>query len=274
MKYFIGCFTILLFAVACRPMKKIQKIDQAVSKKKDTTQTIIVTKQPEAVDSAKMAKQTLIKIGSNKIDFNTFQAKIKVQYEGAESSDQATANVRIKKDSLIWVMLTGPLGIEGMRMLISKDSVVLMNKLKKTVQYRTIDYLKESTEIPFDFATLQDLLIGNPIFLDSNVVSYKYTDKELTVLTISKLFKQLITLSNENNAISHVKLDDTDPMRNRTCDISYSQYENKMGFPFATYRHISVSEKSKLDVYMDFKTYSVNEPVTFPFNVPKSYKVK
>ncbi len=264
---------IILAATACRPTKKVQKIETAISKK-DTVQTVVVTKEPTAIDSAKMAAEAYKKATINKIDFKTFNAKIKIQYEGIEESDQATATVRIQKDSLIWVMLTGPLGIEGMRLQITKDSVVLMNKLKKTVQYRSIDYLKETAEIPFDFYTLQDLIVGNPIFLDSNVVSYKYTDNELRLLMVGSLFKHFITLNNNDYTITHSKLDDVDPLRNRTCDITMSSYEFTQGVPFATYRHISVSEKSKLDIYMDFKNYSFNEVLSFPFNIPKSYKVK
>jgi len=37
----------------------------------------------------------------------------------------------MQKDSIIWVSLTGLLGIEGYRMIVNKDSVKLMNKLKK-----------------------------------------------------------------------------------------------------------------------------------------------
>jgi hypothetical protein len=40
---------------------------------------------------------------------------------------------------------------------------MLMNKLEKTVQYRSIAYLTEITQVPFDFYSLQDLIIGNPV---------------------------------------------------------------------------------------------------------------
>ena len=37
---------------------------------------------------------------------------------------------------------------------------------------------------------------------------------------------------------------------------------------------ISVSEKSKLDIYLEFKTYEFNAPLTYTFPIPKNYKVK
>ena len=45
-------------------------------------------------------------------------------------------------------------------------------------------------------------------------------------------------------------------------------------YQFATYRKISVSEKSKLDIYLDFKEYSLNEPLKYAFEIPKNYKRK
>lgn len=136
-----------------------------------------------------MIRDVYNKVIKNKIDFTTFNAKVRVQYEGKEGGDDATAFIRLKKDSAMWLSLRGALGIEGFRVLITKDSVKVMNLLKKTVQFRSIDYLQEITDLPFDFSTLQDLVIGNPIFIDSNIVSYKVNAaNELLVLMSGRFF--------------------------------------------------------------------------------------
>jgi outer membrane lipoprotein-sorting protein len=121
---------------------------------------------------------------------------------------------------------------------------------------------------------LQDLIIGNPVFADKNIASYRTNgNNELSILMIGDLFKHLITLDNSNFRIIHSKLDDVDVVRNRTCDISFSDYQTTTGFAFSTKRRISVAEKSKLDINLDFKNYEFNQPVTFPFTVPKNYKI-
>lgn len=66
-------------------------------------------------------------------------------------------------------------------------------------------------------------------------------------------------------------MDDVDIMRNRTCDLVYEKYEDKKGVRFSTRRQITVSEKSKLDVKLDFKNYDFNETLSFPFSIPKNY---
>ena len=272
MKFAAVVLSLSILMFACRPAKKVQKIQEAISKV-DTGSVFVRPNNSKALDSARLIKDVYKKVLKNKIDFKTFTAKVKVDYASKENNDEATAYVRVEKDKTIWLSLRGALGIEGFRVLVTKDSVKVMNLLKKTVQLRSIEYLQDITELPFDFITLQDLIVGNPVFVDSNIVSYKANaNRELLVLMAGRLFKHLVTLDNTDFKILHSKLDDIDVVRNRTCDITFSNYETIAGVPFSTKRRISVAEKSKLDINLDFKQYSFNQPTTFPFSVPKGYK--
>ncbi|MEK7199911.1 MAG: hypothetical protein AAB212_08345, partial [Bacteroidota bacterium] len=62
--------------------------------------------------------------------------------------------------------------------------------------------------------------------------------------------------------------------KNRTCDISLSAYKPLGPNQFATYRKITLSEKSKLDIYMDFKEFILNEPLKYNFDVPEKFRRK
>ena len=267
-KILSGAFLFATIIIGCRPAKKVQRIEQSISKK-DTVATVIVK---PSIDSFSIVKHIVDSLNTRRIEFSTFSAKVKVDYQGKDCGDQATAYIRIQKDSVIWLSLTGALGIEGYRLLVTKDSLKLMNKLQKVVQYRSVSYLKEIAEVPFDFYSLQDVIVGNPVFLDSNIVSYKNRENELLVLMIGNVFKHLLTLENNDYRIKHSKLDDVNPIRNRTCDITYDDYQNAGDFYFSTKRRISVAEKSKLDINIEFKQFSFNKPQDYPFSIPKNYK--
>ncbi len=262
-----------MLAVACGPSKKIQKTQEAISKA-DTTEVVIVTKNDQ-VDSAKLIRDVYKKVLKNEIDFNTFSAKVKVDYEEKDNSDNATAFVRIQKDSLIWMSLRGALGIEGARVKITQDSVIVLNMLKKEISRRSIGYLQELTELPVDFYTLQDLIIGNPVFADSNIVSYSTNENnELMVLMSGKFFKHLATLDGTEYKLLHSKLDDADAVRNRTCDITFTDYDLSAGVPFAAKRIISIAGKSKLDIHLDFKSFAFNQATSFPMPDTKNFKAR
>jgi hypothetical protein len=271
--------SLLIALFSCRPIKKVTAIETALEKK-DTTQTVMVTQTEAApskptVDSLAIVKDVINNISTKKIEYNTFNAKIKVEFYGQEENQNFTVYLSVKKDSVIYAQLKGALGIVGMQAKITKDSVILVRKFgEKYIQKRSISYLQELTKIPFDFNTVQDILVGNPIFLNNNIVSYKYNDDNLLVLLLGNQFKNLLTVDNQTKQVIHSKLDDVDILKNRTCDITFSNYVTQNNIPFSTYRSISVSEKSKLDVNMDFKDYSFNEPLKYVFTLPKNFKIK
>jgi hypothetical protein len=273
MKYIISgtIALILIFALfSCRTVKKINK---AIAPK-DTTSVIIA--DHTNIDSLLTIRKTIENLNKNYIDFKTFNARIKVELQDSKGKQpDLTAVVRIIKDSAIWISVTATLfNFEAYRALITKDSVILLNKREKEIQYRSLDYLQEITQIPFDYKTLQDLLIGNPVFTDSNIVSYKENESQVLFLMVGQLFKNFITLSNGKYLLMHSKLDDVDINRNRTADLTYGEYENRSGFNFSTYREITVSEKNKLDIQLNFKQYEFNKELSVSFPIPKNYTRK
>ena len=253
--------------LSCRSTKKLQT---AVNKK-----DILINKNA-ATDSLKGAKGALASLAKNKINFKTFSAKIKVQYEDSKGKQpDVNAFVRMQKDSVIWISINATfLSIEAFRILITKDHVTILNKLNKQVEERPFSFIEEIAKIPLDFTTLQDLIIGNPIYVGDKIVSYKETENRILLSTMGKYFKNLITMSANNNLIERSKLDDLDVTLNRTGDLTYSEYENKVGFYFSTYREITVAEKTKVDIILNFKQYDFNTELSFPFSVPKNYSKK
>ena len=260
--------------VGCRSAKKITtaiaKKDTLVVKKADTSVAVDLK-----ADSIRYIRALYGHIRSNLIDCNTFSAKIKVHYEGSDGKDyEFNAFLRLQKDKMIWVSINALLGIEAFRAVITPDSVKVLSKLDKVYQLRSVSYLQEITHLPFDFQTLQSLILGNPIYLDSNIVFYRKDDQGISLLGEGQLFRNYITLNKEDYSIKHSKLDDVDRLRARSCDLTYGDYEKKDGVLFSTYRKIAVAEKARLDIELTFKQYSFNEPLNFPFSIPKNYKQK
>jgi hypothetical protein len=264
-------FFIVIVVIAAGSCKTAKKIQTAVAKK--DTVSIVIT-NTSADDSLKVIRAAMNEVKSHKMDFKTFSAKVKVDYQNNKGNQpNITAYVRILKDSLIWVSgYATVFNIEAFRVLINKDSVYLIDKINKQVQYRSIDYLQEVTAIPFDYKTLQDLLIGNPVFFEDSVISYKETESKILLATLGKFFKNLLTIDKSNHYLTHSKLDDVNINRNRTADITYNNFENNNGITFSTYREITVSEKNKLDIQLNYKQWEFNKDLSIIFNIPKNYK--
>jgi hypothetical protein len=187
-KYLFGF--LLLLATSCATFKKVQIIQDAVSKS-DTTKRQFVA-EIKKVDSLAIVKNILSKIAIAKLDYKTMNARIKVEYESAKNADSYIANVSMIKDSQIYITIRGAMGVIGIKAFIKKDSVVLLYPLNKTksVERRPISYLQEVVKIPFTFNTLQDLILGNPIFMDStNILSYKSNNNQFQVSLMGRVLK-------------------------------------------------------------------------------------
>ena len=255
------CFT------QCRSGRTITK---AIAPR-DTTKFV---KTNTSADSLLLVNSARADLKQNHIDFRTFSAKIKLDIEDSKGKKpDLVANVRMIKDSAIWISISATfLNVEVFRVFINKDSVILLNKQEKEVQYRSLDYLQEITDIPFDFKTLQDMILGNPVFFDANNMTVRKFDDLLLLSSVTPEFKNLLTLGIPSNLLQHSKLDDLDVSQNRTADFTYEEYSNSSGFPFSTYRTIIVSEKNKLDIRMNFKQFEFNKELSVAFSVPKNYK--
>lgn len=262
----------ILLAVVATGCRTTRKINSVIAPKDSTK---LVVNDPHA-DSMRNIHAIIEGINRNHIDFKTFSAKIKVDYWDKDGKGpDLTVFVRIQKDSAIWLSVNATVfSYEAFRVLITPDSVKLINKKDKLVQLRSSGYLVEVAHLPFDFKGLQDLIIGNPVFLDSNIVSYTKEPNVTSLLSIGEIFKNLLTIGNSDNLPQHSKLDDVNQNRNRTADLSYSNYNGSAGKPFATFRKISLAEKNKIDVELDFKQFSFNESLNFPFSIPKNYTVQ
>lgn len=269
--FFIILAGLGLILCSCGPTKKIQT---AIAPK-DTTAIVVIAPPVDHAkeDSIAFIRDNYKQIENSRLIYTTFSAKIDVDYREADGKKNGvTAHIRMYKDSVLWVLINGPLGIEGVRALVTQDSVKVLDKQNKIYTARSVTYLQEVTELPLTLSTLQDLLLGNAIFLDSNINSYNKINGTISLLSIGEYFKNLYTIGETDKLAQSSKLDDVDGQRNRTCYLTYSDYDNKKGVNFSKDRNISVSEKKKLDIRLQFRQYEFNETLSFPFNVSEKYK--
>ena len=258
---------LILFFASCKSTKKIQ----TAIIKKDTTGTAIPVDNARE-DSLRFIEKAYKAIVANHVNYTSFSAKIDVDYIDADDRRyNVNAFVRMYRDSVIWVSIHAGLGFEALKAFITKDSIKILDKQNKLYTARSIEYLQDVSQLPVDLSTLQDILVGNTIFLDSDIVSYSRFDNSISLLDIGKMFKNLVTIGNDG-LLQRIKLDDVNELRNRTGDLTYGDYENKEGIYFAKTRKISFAEKKKLDIRLNFKQYDFNPTLTFPFSIPKNYK--
>ncbi len=260
------------FFSGCHTSRKTVKT-QPVIIPKDTAVMAVVVKDNSHEDSLRFISKTYKSILNQQINFTTFSAKIDIDYTNPEGKEiNFNAHIRMYKDSVLWVLITGPLGIEGIRAFITKDSVKILDRQEKEYKARSVAYLQEVTALPLDLTSLQNLLLGNPVFLDSTIISYSKSDGNISLHSDGRVFKNIFTINEMNKLVQSSRLDNLDNAQKRSCFLTYAEYENKKNVNFATKRIIDIADKTKMLIKLNFKQYEFNETLSFPFSVPKNYK--
>ncbi|MEO7801574.1 MAG: DUF4292 domain-containing protein [Ginsengibacter sp.] len=272
MKHIFLLTTAFIFCLIFSSCHSTRKISQPVK----TTDSTSVGVTNNNNDSATKVSGLLKRFSDNRINYNSFSAKIKVEYSDSKGKQpDVNAFVRMQKDSVIWISLNATfLNVEALRILMTKDSVYILNKLERTTDIKPISYLEQVVKIPLDLSTMQDLLIGNPIFIGPKVAAYSEAGNSILLTLVGDLFKNDLVISSNTNVIERSVLDDLNIASTRTANLFYSNYETKDGKPFSTSRQITVTDKTKVDIKMDYKQYDFNTNLSFPFNIPPNYKIK
>ncbi len=105
------------------------------------------------------SEQIVTDLKKNELRFKTLSAKANVVVSG-ENKVSFKANFRIRKDSAIWVYFSY-IGFSGARVIITNDSVKMINYKDETYFIESFDALQKAFNIDATFEQLQAFLIGN-----------------------------------------------------------------------------------------------------------------
>ena len=264
-------FLLSSFLYSC---KSTRVIHNAIVKK-DTTAAMIVTPVSAGTLTEDTLHRAAILVDSMELhhfEFNTFTAKMKVDYANQKGKQpDFTAYVRMKRDSLIWISLASDLGIEGIRLLITPESIKVMDKLAKTIQERPLSALQEISQIPFTFSDIQHLLLGRAILFEKDSIDSYATKANQFLLAGKAGALRHVLLLNKDYLPEKSSINDVDPALNRRVDVSYKDYELKNGIFFSKLRELLITYKERMDIQLRFKEYFFDQPLTYPFTVPKKF---
>ncbi len=122
---------------------------------------------------------------NNYFIYDWFSAHAKITVINSEGRTEFGATIKAKKDSAIWISISPGFGIEVARVMMTKDSVRVIDRLNK--KYYSSDYsvLKEYTSLPITIETMENILAGIPIYFDEKKSNTNRQDT-LTMLTSGK----------------------------------------------------------------------------------------
>jgi len=125
-------------------------------------------------------KKTVAPVQPQTFEWLTANMTIQAEVNG-QSYNDLSGQLRMRKDSLIWVSVTATMGVEVLRAKVSNDSVWLLNRLEKTYLAEHVDSLDQQIgplfglRLPFVQFVLLDNIEGIPP-VENQTVGYNQYD--------------------------------------------------------------------------------------------------
>ena len=210
------------------------------------------------------------------IDFDYFQTRTKVRYAEGDKQVIGNAHIRIKKDSLIWFSISPSIGLEATRVMISKDTAIVINRMDKEYYIFNFDEISRYFNFKIDFELIQSILIANlarPV--DDNTQVANENNYYLVKQKSGPLDIQSFILK-DNKKIETVLINEEATSNFMT--LKYSEFKETDGYLFPKICQINLTYKAKkgpLVTSINFqhnKAEILDKPLKFPFNIPSKYE--
>ncbi len=229
------------------------------------------------------------RVKANEVSYNTFSIKFAAKLNLDEKNNSISGVLRIKKDSAIWMSISPGFGVEIVRVLLTPDSVKMINRLNSTYFAGDYHYLNNLLNFNFDYNTVQSIFTNTFFSYHSNNINQGLNNFTSKIDTDGYFLQSLpIDLQNDTNVIMPgviqqilinpdaykiYKILLIDYLRKRNFEIRFSDYidvqNNKLpqnlSFTFT-------NRNKKSEINIKYNKITVDKNVRMPFKISKKYK--
>jgi len=247
-------FASIIFLFACKSSQKISGV---------------------GVSNTILANEVIHKFQQSQHQYHNASLKAKVEFTD-KKTQSFTANIRMVRDSIIWASLTGTLGVEGARVIVTKDSIHILDKLNKVYYKKPFNFIYQYVPFSLSMNFLQDILIGNNS-IDTTIKTDFMVDKTYVLKQETEKLVTSYAITPDNFVALIVKMQET--LDNRQVAMKYEDYRpandtDSASKLFSFQRYVDFKSGKKINIDIKFSKVSWNEELSFPFNVGEKYEVQ
>lgn len=265
---------VFVSVLACKSGSAVQVVQAVVADTVqvappvDTTQKIIpVIEQTSEVDAKESADD---------LAFRYLKAKSKVAWKSGNNTDNYAVDIRVRKDSLIWVNISQA-GLTGATGLFSQDWVQFYQKISGEYYNLTYDSLSTMMGFRVDYRIIQSLIVGNQPFKKNN--SRVIRENENIIIKQDSGRIKIDNMVGPNRKLKKLLVRDEPSSNKLTLDFEEFTNLNQVIFPFSSQITLDVKNKDdkRVTTVIQIKYSKVElleTPLEFPFRIPAKFLKK
>lgn len=257
----LAAFLILvcLLVLACKSKK------EAINVPQDMKQEIVAKGKD-------MNQEIISRIDNAENNFNYFQAKIKAQYK-EDNGKELNFDIALvmEKDKYMWMSITAILGIEVARVMITTDSVRIIDRLHKKAILTDFGYLQQMSNVPLKLEHLQRLVVGNTIFKNSPENST--LDTLLGNLAVYTLLDRQKQSTFYNHQFHPQKAIIADQQQQKELKVGYELFTQTDRNNFPSKIDINIRAEKRIDCNFELNNFVFDKKREVLFSVPSGYEI-
>ncbi|MEA5257041.1 DUF4292 domain-containing protein [Arcicella aquatica] len=228
--------------------------------------TITTPSKPEVA----VTEEEKVKI--DEIDFKYLKAKAKVSYKSPNDNQSFTVDIRMRKDSLIWMNVSA-FGITVATALFNDSLVKLYDKYHGEYKEYTYEDFAGKFNFNVSYDILQALVVGNRPFKKNK--SRVVRSNEYFLLKQEENKVLIDNYIGENKKLKKILLTQEDTSNKLTLDFDDFTTLNQFLFPQSSLITLDYQSKEDQKMYQTVvnikhtKVELLDTPLEFPFRVPE-----
>jgi len=272
----ICIFSALVFLSACTSTSP--KLTSVQSTLLDTTRTEVVLRDTLKVQQVldERPNEQDSKVAADELAFSYLKAKSRVAWKSGNTTDNYSVDIRVKKDSLIWVTISQA-GLAGATGLFTQQRIQFYQKISGEYYDLTYDSLSTMMGFRIDYRVLQSLIVGNQPFKKNN--SRVIRENENIIIKQDSGRIKIDNMVGPNRKLKKLLVSDEPSSNKLTLDFEEFTNLNQVIFPFSS--QITLDVKNKEDIRVTTviqikysKVELLDTPLEFPFRIPAKFLKK
>ena len=209
------------------------------------------------------------KINSRKINSNWLYIKGKIKIESDNEKVTLGISIKIRQDSLIWASISAPIIGEINRIMISPDSLYMINRTNSTWLIKPIDKLNKQIGLSLSYSDIQAFISNTIRIPNTEILKDSPAYPEISVVNINDVFitdnidSASYLISGENKFIKEINLNYS---QNQKAIIEYSDYNDN----YSKQLIVFVS-KPELNFELTYNKVEPRETDKVSFKIPERY---
>lgn len=211
-----------------------------------------------------------LKLIQNQVRADWFNGSAKLSANGGGFSQSASATIKMKKDSLIWISVR-KLGLEIARAQITQDSVFLINRFGREYMVNDLNFLSETYNLPANLQTLQAVVLGNPVFFSLDNLELTENEEHYE-LSNAGTKKGRYVLTKTAFALQEMELSDVENDQNLKINFKdYRALDTEHFFSYLRLLSLDSPDLGEMKVELNYQKVEIDEPTSIRFEIPKNY---